>query len=467
MLFTSRFYRRSPIWMQESLIAVRSLSRNMIRRNKYYSEVLKDIERLQWMDKEHINKYQEAAVRELVQEVVDNVPYYKKLYKDNKAILMGIKDLDDFLGLPPIEKKIVIKHASEFVSTKRKQPTISTRTSGTTGSPLSIFKDRSAIIREHAFKARQLRWSGHKPGDRMAWIRGDLIAPVAQRSRLPFWRYDRIEDMLMMSSYHLSTENAQSYIQKLEKFDPITIMAFPSSISFLGRFLEDTGKTYGGKSLRCVITSSETLHKKDRQILERVFGSRVYDWYGGVENVAAIGTCEYGNYHVIEDYGYTEFLERKDHTFEIVGTGFNNRVMPLLRYKTGDCVVLDESNRTCECGRNFRIVKEIIGRTDDVIKTKDGRQITRITPILKGVDHIAEAQFVQLSLNELDLLVVPYDGFGIKEKEKLLAAAENYLGGTGLSMRIQTVATIPRTSNRKYRTIISKLPSSDHDESSY
>jgi hypothetical protein len=104
---------------------------------------------------------------------------------------------------------------------------------------------------------------------------------------------------------------------------------------------------------------------------------------------------------------------------------------------------------------------------DDVIKTKDGRQITRITPILKGVDHIAEAQFVQLSLNELDLLVVPYDGFGVKEKEKLLAAAENYLGGTGLSMRVQTVATIPRTSNRKYRTILSKLPSSDYDENSY
>lgn len=81
------------------------------------------------------------------------------------------------------------------------------RTSGTTGTPLTTFQDRRVIAAENAFLWRQLQWAGFSKGQRCVWLRGDMIIPYEQITP-PFWRTNRAENMLMISSYHLSEKNA-------------------------------------------------------------------------------------------------------------------------------------------------------------------------------------------------------------------------------------------------------------------
>jgi len=260
----------------------------------------------------------------------------------------------------------------------------------------------------------------------------------------------------MLSSYHLSPGNGAAYIEALERFDPVLLQAYPSSISYLARWLEEHDRVYRGPSLRGIVTSSETLSPADRQVITERFGCRVFDWYGAFERVAAIGTCEHGNYHVLEDYGCVEFEPNGDGTANLIGTGFGNRSMPLIRYRADDVVVPADPGYRCPCGRSFRVVERVLGRVDDVIRTPDGRHVVMLDWIFAGLFGLMEAQVVQEKLDEVRIRIVAGGEFGFADEQALLARALERLGPR-VRIRIERVAQIERTRNGKFRQIISRL----------
>ncbi|HZV65809.1 MAG TPA: phenylacetate--CoA ligase family protein, partial [Telluria sp.] len=211
------------------------------------------------------------------------------------------------------------------------------KTSGTSGSPLTLVQTLGCVIREEGFVYRQLRWIGYRHGQRRAWIRGDMVCPDFPADGR-YWCRDWVGNMLMMSSYHLSAATIAAYIDELERWDPVVIHAYPSSAAALAAWMNAHGRSYRGRALRGVMTSSETLEPEVRASVRAAFGVTVYDWYGQAERVAAIGTCEEGNYHVLTDYSGVELL-MEDGAAELVGTSLNNAAMPLARYRTGDRVL--------------------------------------------------------------------------------------------------------------------------------
>ena len=51
--------------------------------------------------------------------------------------------------------------------------------------------------------------------------------------------------------------------------------------------------------------------------------------------------------------------------------------MPLLRYKMGDQIAVEQSNSACACGRKKTpIITQILGRTHERIRLPSGREIT-------------------------------------------------------------------------------------------
>lgn len=324
------------------------------------------------------------------------------------------------------------------------------RTSGTSGSPLSLVQSLGAVIREEAFLQRQLHWTGWRPGQKRAWIRGDIVCP-AEPPDGRYWCHDWFGRVLMMSSYHLSNATIGAYIEALERHDPVLIHAYPSSIALLAAWLERGGRCYGGSSLRGVLTSSETLEPQVRAAVERSFGVRVFDWYGQAERVAAIGTCERGNYHVLTDYGGVELLEGEDGLCELVGTTLNNPAMPLKRYRTGDRV-LPGTGRPCACGRVFPTVEAVIGRQERSITLPDGRVVTRLDRVFQGLDaHLLEGQVLYRSDGSFSLRVVTAPGFGAADEAALLAAFR--LRVPNVAVRVEPVAAIARGPNGKFEFI--------------
>ena len=321
-------------------------------------------------------------------------------------------------------------------------------TSGTSGAPLTLVQTLGTMIREEAFVYRQLRWIGYRHGQRRAWIRGDMVCPDFPADG-KYWCHDWVGNMLMMSSYHMSAATIGAYIDELERFDPVVIHAYPSSVAALAAWLHAKGRRYRGRCLRGVMTSSETLEAGVRDSVAAAFGVVVYDWYGQAERVAAIGTCERGNYHVLTDYSGVELLMR-DGVAELVGTSLNNAAMPLARYRTGDTVLPREG--ACPCGRVFPLVAAIAGRQEKVIALPDGRLIGRLDHVFKGQDRkLVEGQVVYRGHGDFLLRVVPAGGFSADDESAL--ASSFLLRVPGVQVAVERVAAIPRGPNGKFEFV--------------
>jgi phenylacetate-CoA ligase len=429
---------------------LRAEARLLLREGQTFKKLLKEGEESQWLDDQGLAKAQAGNLRALLNHAVQTVPFYRELEITPSEI-----DADP-LGVlhhrfPVIDKAIVRSAGLRMLSEKHSPGLVRGSTSGTTGSPLTLAQDFKAISRENAFVTRQLQWAGYKPGDRRAWIRGELIVPAHRRSP-PYWRHNYAEQMLMLSSYHLSAHSAQSYIDALTAFAPTIIQAYPSSIGFLAKCLHSSNKKYTGK-LKGIFTSSETLDADLRQLIEIHFGCRVFDWYGQFERVAAIGTCEHGKQHLVSDYSFVELLPVDDGLFEIIGTGFNNFAMPLIRYRTGDFVAVESTAAKCACGRHFPLVAAIQGRADDTVKLPNGRHIGRLDHIFKGVDGILEAQIRQDEIDRIDILVVVNANYGPAVRSRLLANAYERLGND-LQIEVTVVDGIARSNNGKFSGVV-------------
>lgn len=451
----SSLYRSVAPTLQEHLLAAQSHLRALLTRQTTLRRTRKAIEESQWLSPEGWQALQLEEARRLALHAATQVPYYRELFGRLGIDPLAWRSLDDLHALPELSKDDVIEVGAGLLAEGGPRLRFKGSTSGTTGRAMLGWRDRASIAFEQAFVERQAAWAGYRPGERRAWLRGDPVVP-AHQSDGPLWRHNRAENMLMLSSYHLSPGNGAAYIEALERFDPVMLQAYPSSISYLARWLEEHDQVYRGPSLRGIVTSSETLGAADRQVIAERFGCRVFDWYGAFERVAAIGTCEHGNYHVLEDYGCVEFEHNGDGTANLIGTGFGNRSMPLIRYRADDVVVPADPGYRCPCGRSFRVVERVLGRVDDVIRTPDGRHVVMLDWIFSGLFGLMEAQVVQDRLDEVRIRIVAGNEFGFADEQALLARALERLGPR-VRIRIERVAQIERTRNGKFRQIVSRL----------
>lgn len=451
----SALYRRAAPALQEHLLAAQSHLRVLLTEQTSLRRARQAIGESQWLAPERWQALQLEEARSLALHAARRVPYYRELFGRLGVDPLTWRSLDDLHALPELSRDDVIEAGASLLAEGGPWLRFKGSTSGTTGRAMLGWRDRASIAVEQAFVERQAAWAGYRPGERRAWLRGDPVVP-AHQSDGPLWRLNRAENMLMLSSYHLSPGNGAAYIEALERFDPVLLQAYPSSISYLARWLEEHDRVYRGPSLRGIVTSSETLSPADRQVIAERFGCRVFDWYGAFERVAAIGTCEHGNYHVLEDYGCVEFEPNGDGTANLIGTGFGNRSMPLIRYRADDVVVPADPGYRCPCGRSFRVVERVLGRVDDVIRTPDGRHVVMLDWIFAGLFGLMEAQVVQEKLDEVRIRIVAGGEFGFADEQALLARALERLGPR-VRIRIERVAQIERTRNGKFRQIISRL----------
>lgn len=454
-MFNHAVYKNSPVWVQEYLISIRSLIRKSLREDRVFRKLLADALLKQYWSFEQLEDLHKEQLDSVLNLAEACVPFYRQ--RDTGILLMARDVLQKLAQLPLLRKKDVMRDPTAFIATNvPKWSQFSIFTSGTTGTPLVLTQTMDSVKRENVFIRRQMYWAGYKEGDKLAWMRGDMIVPFTNR-KPPFWRLNRTDNSLMMSSYHLSAENAPAYLDALRQFDPALIQAYPSSIAYLANWLLSAEQKADIPSLKGIMTSSETLTDEQREQIEIAFGVRVFDWYGGVERVAAIGSCEYGRYHIIEDYSFVELKSSGDGLAEIIGTSFNNAAMPLIRYVTGDSVELESPESKCLCKRDFRLVKRIMGRLDAVIKTPDGRSIGRLD-IYKGIFGIVEAQVVQESLDAIEIRVVPSQNgmLSKKIKDRLINNIQSRIG-FDMTVQIVEVKSLPRTKNGKLLGVISTL----------
>ncbi len=261
---------------------------------------------------------------------------------------------------------------------------------------------------------------------------------------------------LVLSTYHLTEKTAPQYAEAMLRYRIRAIVGYPSPIAFLAKACLASGIKV---KLRAALTTSETLTETMRENIVTAFDCPVFDFYGAAERVCYIYTCEQGSYHVIPEYGHTEFIPiegAKNGECRVVATGFWNFAMPLIRYDLGDVVI--PSDGGCKCGRAFPVVKSIAGRTGDVVRMSSGLQLgpTLMARVTKGANHVLEMQIVQDKLDHIVIRYVPSSEFTDQDLAHFQAHVAHYMPSE-LQIAYERTGSIDRTQSGKTKFIVSKV----------
>ena len=357
---------------------------------------------------------------------------------------------------PIIDKGDLLERSSEHYPTAGARPwTAAGSTSGTSGTPLTVYRSLDSVLWERAYIERQFRWAGYRPGMPRAYLRGDTVVPI-NRSSPPYWFYNRYNKQLVLSSRHLREPFADALIRELERFSPFMVQAYPSTAYELAVLLEQRNTSL---KIPFVFTASEPLYPHQRQLIEERLQAQVMEHYGMAERVASAAECEHGGLHVHSDYAYVEIVDddgkpTKDDGY-VVGTTFHNTVMPLVRYRVSDRTRWRAEG--CPCGRAYPLIEPVTGKFEDTLYGARGQRISPsvVTFVFKSLHGIQRSQVAQVGARQWEIRVVPAASYDQSLRRRLL---ENFreLVDPEIDVTIREVDDIARTSAHKYRWIVNE-----------
>ena len=458
-----RLYDWSPVAVQNLLLTAFSSRLNRQRYGGRFPEFRALLEESQWWDRGRLQAWQEQQLRSVLTHAYEHVPYYREVFRHRGYDPARFQGLEDLRKLPVLERDVVKHRIGDLKARVLPHGGLTEgHTSGTTGSPITLFYDSNMIAMNYAVMERQYRWAGlrmEKNGDRAAVLRGNVIVPLGQK-RPPFWRHNRALNQLILSSFHLSPGNLDAYLAALRRFEPAVLDGYPSSLYVLAKLLQSEGKRL---PLRAAITSSETLYDFQREAIEAAFECRVFDYYAAAERVIFSVECDrHSGHHVCEEYGVTELLDDAGEPAAagaegyMVGTTLHNLGMPLIRYRTTDRGAF--KGAACGCGRSLALMEDVTTKAEDVLRLRDGRLISPsvLTHPFKPLDAIEGSQLVQTDLDRLLIRIVPGGGFTDAERDHLVRELKARLGDD-MRIDIELVDELPRTSRGKFKWVINEV----------
>jgi phenylacetate-CoA ligase len=411
----------------------------------------------QWWDRQALEDLQLQLLRKLVRHCYETVPYYQRLMRERGITPESIASLDDIRRFPILTKQEVLKAGETIVSRKYPRWRLRrTSTSGTTGSPLTLYRNLFSIGHEHAFVRRQWDWAGIGFSDRLAYLKGRVVAEGEERDQR-LYVYDPVMKELHLSTYHLAPEVVPKYVDILKQYKVKGIIGYPSSIYPLAQMCLDRKISL---HLDSVLLTSETLAPSHQDAISAAFGCKIFDFYGAAERVCYIFMCEHGRYHIQPEYGLTELIPvNSEGHCKIVATGFWTDAMPLLRYDTGDLAIPSEAS--CPCGRAFPVVDRILGRQGDAVTTPSGRQLgaaimTHLVYVICGAGHFLESQVIQDAPDHITLEYVPGDGCAPAFLAGFAERLREHLPAD-LQCSLRRVKAVQRTPGGKIRPIVSRI----------
>jgi phenylacetate-CoA ligase len=354
---------------------------------------------------------------------------------------------DDLTEWPVLAKDRVREQPRAFVDPAA-DDLYEEHTSGTTGTPLTLWWDRAAVRGWYALvEARSRGWHGVSRADRWALLGGQLVVPAA-RTRPPYGVWNAALHQRYLSAWHLSPSTAGDYAAQLRRTRPTHLLGYPSALSTLARLCLD-----GGHELpqpRVVLTNAEPLLDHQRDVIAEAFGCPVRDTYGLAELVVGAAECEAGTLHLWPEVGQVECLDG-----DLVATGLLNRAMPLVRYRVGDRLAGPVRWDPCACGRGLPTLPRVEGRDDDVVVTPDGRRLGRLDPVFKADLPLVEAQIVQDAVDHLTVRVVPARPLEEADRQALVRRVQDHVGA--MDVAIEERDHIERDAAGKFRAVVSEV----------
>jgi phenylacetate-CoA ligase len=455
-----RVYTASPPWLRTLLMNAHALRIGAHRYGAPFRARLEEFDAMGRADQAVLDAYQETRLRAILRMAVVKSAYYRELFAQLGESPDSVGTLATMSRIPLLSKETVRNRGSELLTSPvSSSGWLHGHTSGTTGSPLSLWYDRQTCIATNAVERLQKRWAGVADDEWVGLLLGRQVVPERIHAP-PYWHANHIQRQVWFSSLHLSSDTLPAYVAEIRHRGLRVLEGYPSTLYVLARFLLDRGERL---PLRAVFSSSETLLTVQREAIEAAFGAPLFDFYGHAERaIFAIECVAHEGKHLVSPFGITEVVDVAGTPVQdgvsgfLVGTSLFNTAMPMIRYRTGDISAIDRS--PCVCGSRFPRIVGVSTKAEDLVVLPDGRWLSpsALTHPFKPFPEIVESQIIQESPQLILVKVVAGDDFTPSRESALLAALSQRLGSS-VTVRLERVASIPRENSGKFRWVISRV----------
>jgi len=270
----------------------------------------------------------------------------------------------------------------------------------------------------------------------------------------------------------VSGGNTKRQVQILADFKVTALACTPSYALLIAETALEMGIDLRDLPLRAGVFGAEPWSESMRAQLEKTLGIKAIDIYGLSEVMGpgvASECLEQHGLHVFEDHFLIEIVDPS--TFqpvqdgeygEVVFTTLTKEGIPVIRYRTRDISrIIPE---TCGCGRTFRRMERVTGRTDDMLIIRGVNVFpSQIEQVLGGVEGVAPHYQVILSKRgsldhvEVHVEVAPEFAFDeVRELERLQqrvkAAIESALA-VSIAVKLVEPKSIARSEGKAKRVV--------------
>jgi phenylacetate-CoA ligase len=331
------------------------------------------------------------ALRETLR-VATRAPWYRDAFAAARVDVRRARRPDDLNGFFLTPEVLKTRPEALLAGT----PDLAIESSGTSGHATRVYLSRQEL----EYNARQgglmLGLYGLGRGDRILstlghdWSLGSLLV-------------ERLVRSLPVFAMVVGRVDPREAYRRLAEYRFNVIVSDPFWLARLTEIARDKGRP---GPLKLLVGGGEGITPRTRAELEGFWGALLCMTYASTEAATILGfECTHrSGYHVNEFDFCLEIADADSDGYgEIVLTTVNRRVMPLIRYRTGDMARwLPES---CPCGLPFRRLSPLRGRLDEQISCAWGNlHPDFFEPLLREVPGIGDEW--QVSLYERGLAQV-------------------------------------------------------------
>jgi phenylacetate-CoA ligase len=416
--------------------------RNKLIQNKSFKEFYSLLEQSEKFNENFVMEYKLKRLKDILNYAYNNVPYYNELFKKVGFDYNKFNNFEDINLIPFLTKDIIRNNFDKLTSrAKVSGGYYIATTGGTTGEPLKILLDYESIFKENAFIYHFRKNLGYQFDDKIATFRG-----VEFGNKL--WKFNPMYNEMLFSPFKLSKSTLNKYVKKIDSFNPKYLNGYLSSMYFFAKLMDDN-KLHLSSRLKGIFLIGENIEAEQRQFIEKFFGIKSSTFYGHTERCVIAEEIRETLFKFNPFYGYTELLKNSNDSYDIVSTGFLNKIMPLIRYKTGD-LCIKENNLIKVQGR-WNVSDFLIGLHDEKISHAS---INFHSEILRNV---ANYQFIQNKKGKVELLLTVNSSFKSSEINLIKKEIDKKTKDI-IDFDIKIVDSFQLSSRGKFKRFISNMP---------
>ncbi|MCL1815474.1 MAG: phenylacetate--CoA ligase [Treponema sp.] len=326
-------------------------------------------EAIETMPRSELESLQITKLKEVIRRSIRSPFYKKRLAKTGINTPDDIKTLNDLKRIPFTTKQDLRDgFPYGFLSISREEVVRLHASSGTTGTPTTIYFSRDDLKQWASFMARCIYSTGCTKAD----VFQNMINYGLFTGGLGFHAGAEEVGMLVIPS---GSGNTARQFRLMQDFGTTVVHATPSFLLHVESKMKEEGVSRKSLCLKRAFAGAEPYSEDTRRRIEELLGIDVYNSYGLSEmngpGVAFECQCKNG-LHIWEDGYIAEIVDPE--TLENVPEGTRGELVitilcreatPILRYRTRDLTGFIPG--PCPCGRTHRRLYRIAGRSDDML----------------------------------------------------------------------------------------------------